>query len=155
MYVHCMYFVCTCYYFVPTIIPQKHHRLYYYWVLTSITLSSGSISPITEPMARRIFPSQTMAFGLSLFLFTFMFLPTLVILLAVVVFFLIFYPRFLKWIMILPMTIYDLVNFNDLRREGMFLSVCVCHCCRLPLTGKAGLWMPRPCRSGWPFYYNL
>ncbi|EAW13471.1 uncharacterized protein ACLA_055180 [Aspergillus clavatus NRRL 1] len=47
-------------------------------------------------MARRLFPGQNMAFGLSLFLFTFMFLPTLVMLLAVVVFFAVYYPRLRK-----------------------------------------------------------
>ncbi|PYH49739.1 uncharacterized protein BP01DRAFT_378350 [Aspergillus saccharolyticus JOP 1030-1] len=35
-------------------------------------------------MARRFFPGQNAAFGLSVFLFTFMFLPTLVVLLAVI-----------------------------------------------------------------------
>ncbi|KAL5362428.1 hypothetical protein BJX96DRAFT_153925 [Aspergillus floccosus] len=49
-----------------------------------------------ELMARRFFPGQHAAFGLSLFLFTFMFLPTLVVLLAVIVFFLFYYPRLRK-----------------------------------------------------------
>ncbi|KAE8322556.1 hypothetical protein BDV39DRAFT_183828 [Aspergillus sergii] len=49
-----------------------------------------------EIMARRFFPGQSAAFGLSLLLFTFMFLPTLVVLLAVIVFFLFYYPRFRK-----------------------------------------------------------
>ena len=47
-------------------------------------------------MARRFFPGQSAAFGLSLLLFTFMFLPTLVVLLAVIVFFLFYYPRLRK-----------------------------------------------------------
>ncbi|GFF63333.1 hypothetical protein IFM62136_05608 [Aspergillus lentulus] len=45
------------------------------------------LSTSLDLMARRVFPGQNLAFGLSLFLFTFMFLPTLVMLLAVVVFF--------------------------------------------------------------------
>ncbi|KAL4863544.1 hypothetical protein BDV12DRAFT_202018 [Aspergillus spectabilis] len=51
---------------------------------------------ILELMVRRLFPGQDLAFGLSLFLFTFMFIPTLVVLLAVVVFFLFCYPRLQK-----------------------------------------------------------
>ncbi|PLB44846.1 hypothetical protein P170DRAFT_440060 [Aspergillus steynii IBT 23096] len=47
-------------------------------------------------MARRFFPGQNAAFGLSLFLFTFMFLPTLVMLLAVVVLVIMYYPRLRK-----------------------------------------------------------
>ncbi|GIJ88269.1 hypothetical protein Asppvi_007188 [Aspergillus pseudoviridinutans] len=47
-------------------------------------------------MVRRIFPGQNVAFGLSLLLFTFMFLPTLVMLLAVIVFFAFYYPRLRK-----------------------------------------------------------
>lgn len=43
-------------------------------------------------MPRRIVPSS-MALGLSVFLFTFMFLPTFIVLMAVVVFFLFVYPR--------------------------------------------------------------
>ncbi|KAL4804036.1 hypothetical protein BDV18DRAFT_143717 [Aspergillus unguis] len=52
--------------------------------------------PLIEQMARRIFPGQNLAFGLSLFLFTFMFIPTLVVLLAVVVFFVFYYPGLRK-----------------------------------------------------------
>lgn len=51
---------------------------------------------VLEIMQRKLFPSQGVAFGLSFFIFTFMFLPTLVILLAVVVFFGVFYPRLRK-----------------------------------------------------------
>jgi hypothetical protein len=51
---------------------------------------------IAESMARQLFPGQNLAFGLSLFLFTFMFIPTLVVLLAVVVFFLFYYPQLRK-----------------------------------------------------------
>lgn len=39
-----------------------------------------------------------LAFGLSLVLFTFMLVPTLVVLLAVVVFFLFFYPQLRKFV---------------------------------------------------------
>lgn len=51
---------------------------------------------VLEIMQRKLIPSQGVAFGLSFFLFTFMFLPTLVILLAVVVFFSIYYPKLRK-----------------------------------------------------------
>lgn len=51
---------------------------------------------VLEIMQRRLFPSQSVAFGFSLLLFTFVFLPTLVILLAVMVFFGIYYPRLRK-----------------------------------------------------------
>lgn len=47
-------------------------------------------------MARQLLPGHRLAVGLSLFLFTFMFLPTLVVLIAVIVFFLIYYPRWSK-----------------------------------------------------------
>lgn len=47
-------------------------------------------------MARRLLPSHSAALGLSVFLFTFAFLPTLVVLLAVIVFFVFFYPRLRK-----------------------------------------------------------
>ncbi|PWY75464.1 hypothetical protein BO70DRAFT_364019 [Aspergillus heteromorphus CBS 117.55] len=47
-------------------------------------------------MARRFFPAHNAAFGLSVILFLFMFLPTLVVLLAVIVFFLFYYPRLTK-----------------------------------------------------------
>lgn len=46
-----------------------------------------------EIMARRLFGAQNVTLGLSVFLFIFMFLPTFVILLAVVVFFGLVYPR--------------------------------------------------------------
>ncbi|KAL2832527.1 hypothetical protein BDW59DRAFT_139384 [Aspergillus cavernicola] len=49
-----------------------------------------------ELMIKRVFPGQNLAFGLSVFLFTFMFLPTLVVLLAVVIFFLFYYPQLRK-----------------------------------------------------------
>ena len=48
---------------------------------------------ITMPRRVGILSSHTMAISLSVFLFTFMFLPTLLVLLAVVVFFLFYYPR--------------------------------------------------------------
>lgn len=51
---------------------------------------------LLEVMARRFLPGHSMALGLSVFLFTFAFLPTLVVLLAVVVFFLFYYPRLRK-----------------------------------------------------------
>ena len=49
-------------------------------------------------MPRRVglLSGHTMALGLSVFLFTFMFLPTLLVLLAVMVFFLFCYPRLRK-----------------------------------------------------------
>lgn len=47
-------------------------------------------------MARRFLHGQNVTLGLSLFLFVFMFLPTFVILLAVVVFFGLIYPRLRK-----------------------------------------------------------
>ena len=49
-------------------------------------------------MPRRVglLSGHTMALGLSVFLFTFMFLPTLLVLLAVVAFFLFCYPRLRK-----------------------------------------------------------
>jgi hypothetical protein len=53
-------------------------------------------SSILDIMARRFLRGQNMAFGLSVFLFTFMFLPTFLILLAVVVFFVLAYPRLRK-----------------------------------------------------------
>jgi hypothetical protein len=53
-------------------------------------------SSVLDIMARRFLHRQDMAFGLSVFLFTFMFLPTLLILLAVVVFFVLAYPRLRK-----------------------------------------------------------
>lgn len=51
------------------------------------------LATFAESMARQLFPGQNLAFGLSLFLFTFMFIPTLVVLLAVVVFFVFYYPQ--------------------------------------------------------------
>ncbi|CAI7601463.1 unnamed protein product [Penicillium bialowiezense] len=44
-------------------------------------------------MARKFLRGQNITLGLSLFLFIFMFLPTFVILLGVVVFFGLIYPR--------------------------------------------------------------
>ncbi|GIC94901.1 uncharacterized protein Aud_002231 [Aspergillus udagawae] len=54
------------------------------------------LSTSLDLMARRVLPGPNVAFGLSLFLFTFMFLPTLVMLLAVIVFFAFYYPRLRK-----------------------------------------------------------
>ncbi|KAL4943104.1 hypothetical protein BDV06DRAFT_190678 [Aspergillus oleicola] len=54
------------------------------------------LSTFLEAMARRLFPGQNLAFGVTLFLFTFAFVPTLVVLLAVVLFFLVFYPQLRK-----------------------------------------------------------
>jgi hypothetical protein len=54
------------------------------------------LTSLAEHMVRRLIPGQSLAFGLSLFLFTFMFIPTLVVLLAVVVFFLFYYPQLRK-----------------------------------------------------------
>lgn len=51
---------------------------------------------VLDIMARRFLRGQNMAFGLSVFLFTFMFLPTFLILLAVVIFFVLAYPRLRK-----------------------------------------------------------
>ncbi|KAF7136927.1 hypothetical protein CNMCM5793_006589 [Aspergillus hiratsukae] len=51
------------------------------------------LSTSVDLLARRVFPGQNTAFALSLFLFTFMILPTLVMLLAVIVFFVFYYPR--------------------------------------------------------------
>lgn len=51
---------------------------------------------ILEIMARRFARGQNFTLGLSIFLFIFMFLPTFVILLAVVVFFGLVYPRLRK-----------------------------------------------------------
>lgn len=65
---------------------NDHHYLFYpYW-----------IQPAIRNMARRLLPSHSVALGLSVFLFTFAFLPTLVVLLAVIVFFVFFYPRLRK-----------------------------------------------------------
>lgn len=58
------------------------------------TIHLDSTSLLVD-MPRRIVPSS-MALGLSIFLFTFMFLPTFVVLMAVVVFFLFVYPRLRK-----------------------------------------------------------
>lgn len=58
------------------------------------TLNAHQLLPNSlDLMARRVFPGQNVAFALSLFLFTFMVLPTLVMLLAVIVFFAFYYPR--------------------------------------------------------------
>lgn len=50
----------------------------------------------TMPRRVGLLSGHTMALGLSVFLFTFMFLPTLLVLLAVVIFFLFCYPRLRK-----------------------------------------------------------
>lgn len=55
-----------------------------------------TISSLFETMARRLLPNHSIALGLSVFLFTFAFLPTLVVLLAVIVFFVFYYPRLRK-----------------------------------------------------------
>lgn len=51
---------------------------------------------IVDLMARRFLRGQNLTLGLSVFLFTFMFLPTFLVLLAVVAFFLLAYPRLRK-----------------------------------------------------------
>lgn len=51
---------------------------------------------LVDLMARRFLRGQGVAFGLSMFLFTFMFLPTFLVLLAVVLFFVLCYPRLRK-----------------------------------------------------------
>lgn len=71
-------------------------------------------SAVLEIMARRFFRGQNMAFGLSVFLFTFMFLPTFLILLAVVVFFILAYPRLRKSYV----TDGDQVGQSDEQKEG-------------------------------------
>lgn len=53
-------------------------------------------SSVLDIMARRFLHSPNLAFGLSLVLFTFMLLPTFLILSAVVVFFVLAYPRLRK-----------------------------------------------------------
>lgn len=53
-------------------------------------------SSVLDIMARRFLRGQNITFGLSVVLFTFMFLPTFLILLAVVVFFVLAYPRLRK-----------------------------------------------------------
>lgn len=67
------------------------------WVIHSASFVYPPM--IAEPldlMARRFLPGHSLALGLSVFLFTFIFLPTLMVLLAVVVFFLFYYPRLRK-----------------------------------------------------------
>lgn len=51
---------------------------------------------LVDLMARKFLRTQGVTFGLSLVIFTFMFLPTLFVLLAVVAFFLLCYPRLRK-----------------------------------------------------------
>lgn len=51
---------------------------------------------LVDLMARRFLRAQNLTLGLSVFLFTFMFLPTFLVLLAVVAFFLLAYPRLRK-----------------------------------------------------------
>ena len=53
--------------------------------------SSSSI--LLDFMAQRLLSGQHAAVGLTLFLFVFMFLPTLFVLVAVIVFFGLYYPR--------------------------------------------------------------
>lgn len=53
-------------------------------------------SSLLDLMARRFLQGQNVTFGLSCILFTFMFLPTFLILVAVVVFFLLAYPHLRK-----------------------------------------------------------
>ncbi|RAH41565.1 uncharacterized protein BO95DRAFT_263904 [Aspergillus brunneoviolaceus CBS 621.78] len=62
------------------------------WPKSPVSMLAATL----DLMARRFFPGQNAAFGLSVFLFTFMFLPTLVVLLAVIVFFLFYFPRLRK-----------------------------------------------------------
>lgn len=57
-------------------------------------MSAEYINPMS--MASRFLPGQNATLGLSLFLFTFMFLPTFLVLLAVVAFFLLAYPQMRK-----------------------------------------------------------
>jgi hypothetical protein len=54
------------------------------------------MSSVVEIMARRVLRGQNVTLGLSVFLFIFMFLPTFIILLAVIVFFGLVYPRLRK-----------------------------------------------------------
>ncbi|KAJ5624818.1 hypothetical protein N7510_001127 [Penicillium lagena] len=56
-------------------------------------LSMPSSPIILDLMAQRFLSGQHAAIGLSLVLFIFMFLPTLLILVAVIVFFAFYYPR--------------------------------------------------------------
>jgi hypothetical protein len=51
---------------------------------------------VVDLMTRRFLRGQNLTLGLSVFLFTFMFLPTFLVLLAVVAFFLLAYPRLRK-----------------------------------------------------------
>lgn len=51
---------------------------------------------LVDLMARRFLRAQNLTLGLSVFLFTFMFLPTFLVQLAVVAFFLLAYPRLRK-----------------------------------------------------------
>lgn len=53
-------------------------------------------SSLLDLMARRFLGAQNVTLGLSVFLFTFMFMPTLLVLLAVVIFFVLCYPRLRK-----------------------------------------------------------
>lgn len=61
------------------------------WQVNDLSFLS-SLQQDCLTMSRRIVPSS-MGLGLSIILFTFMFLPTFIILLAVVVFFLFAYPK--------------------------------------------------------------
>lgn len=51
---------------------------------------------IVDLVARRFLRGQNLTLGVSAFLFMFMFLPTFLVLLAVVAFFLLVYPRLHK-----------------------------------------------------------
>ncbi|CAL5866721.1 uncharacterized protein PFLUO_LOCUS931 [Penicillium psychrofluorescens] len=55
-----------------------------------------SSSIVLDLMAQHLLSGQHAAIGLSLVLFVFMFLPTLLILVAVIVFFAFYYPRLSK-----------------------------------------------------------
>jgi hypothetical protein len=59
-------------------------------------LAHKMLASVLEVVHTQLFPSQGVAFWFSLFVFTFMFLPTLLIMLAVVVFFGFCYPRLRK-----------------------------------------------------------
>ena len=61
-----------------------------------LALGSPILSSLLDLMARRFLRGQNVTFGLSIFLFIFMFLPTFIVLLAVVAFFLFAYPRLRK-----------------------------------------------------------
>ena len=72
------------------------HSSYRHSPYTPYQVQSTLYATIAMPRRVGLFSGHTMALGLSVFLFTFMFLPTLLVLLAVVVFFLFCYPRLRK-----------------------------------------------------------